>query len=348
MFRYQIKSALRYFSKQKIFISINILGLIIAFAVSSLIMLYVINELKYDSQHKNRSRIYRVLTNRQSIQTTDALTTLDVGPLIKENFPEVGKMSRLTSSKSFIVKGEEEITLKAVFVDPDFMDMFSFKSKQKISGDLLSAPNSVVVSEKIAQAVFGDSYPVGKDLHIKFSGGKESFFKVTGVVKNPGKFSSLNGDLFMNFEYYHKNLCNAFFETYPFFTTFLMVPSNTDISFLGEKINKANVENWTGISTNRYELQKYSRMYLHSANLSNSFFPSGNSKILYGLLFLVVLVIIMACLNFGILSTACALTRNKEIGVRKINGATLKQVKRQILFESFLQDTLPGAFLRVQ
>ena len=99
MFRYQIKSALRYFSKQKIFISINILGLIIAFAVSSLIMLYVINELKYDSQHKNRSRIYRVLTNRQSIQTTDALTTLDVGPLIKENFPEVGKMSRLTSSK---------------------------------------------------------------------------------------------------------------------------------------------------------------------------------------------------------------------------------------------------------
>ena len=337
MFRYQFKSAFRYFSKQKIFISINILGLIIAFAVSSLIMLYVINELKYDSQHKNRGRIYRVLTNRQSIQTTDALTTLDAGPLIKESFPEVEKMSRLTNTKSFIVKGEEEITSKAVFVDPDFLDMFSFQSKQKISGNLLSAPNAMVISEKMARTVFGDEYPVGKDLQLKFPQGKENFFKVTGVVKNSGKYSSVNGDLYMNFEYYHKNLCDAFLESYPFFTTFLMVPSGTNISFLEDKINKANVESWTGISTNKYELQKYSRMYLHSADLSNSFFPAGNAKILYGLLFLVTLVVIMACLNFGILSTACALTRNKEVGLRKINGATLKQVKNQILFESFLQ-----------
>ena len=337
MLRYQVKSALRYFSKQKIFISINIVGLIIAFAVSSLIMLYVINELKYDSQHKNRSSIYRVLNNRQSIQTTDALTTLDVGPLIKESFPEVEKMSRLTNAKIFIVKGEEEITSKAVFVDPNFLEMFSLQSNQKISGNLLLNPNSAVISEKIAQMIFGDTYPVGKDLQIKFPQGKENFFKVTGVVKNPGEFSSINGDLFMNFEYYHKNLCDAFFETYPFFTTFLMVPSGTDISFLEEKINKANLESWTGISTNKYQLQKYSRMYLHSANLSNSFFPAGNAKILYGLFFLVILVVIMACLNFGILSTACALTRNKEVGLRKINGATLRQVKYQILFESFLQ-----------
>ncbi len=337
MFDYRLKSAFRYFSKQRIFISINILGLVIAFAVSSLIMLYIINELKYDSQHKNRARIYRVLNNRQSIQTTDALTTLDLGPLIKTGFPEVEKMSRVVTAKAFLIKDEEEITSKALFVDPDFLEMFSLKSNQKLSSEFLAAPNSVVISEKMSQTIFGEDYPVGKILQIKFPNGNGNFFNVTGVVKNPGKFSSVNGDLFLNFEYYHKNLCSAFFESYPFFTTFLMVPQGTDISFLEEKINKANRDDWTGISDNKYELQKYSRMYLYSANLSNSFFSSGNSKILYGLLFLVSVVVIMACLNFGILSTACALTRNKEIGVRKINGATLKQVKRQILFESFLQ-----------
>ena len=337
MFSYHLKSALRYFSKQRVFISINVLGLVIAFAVSSLIMLYIINELKYDSRHKNRGRIYRVITDRQSIKTTDACTTLDLGPLIKEGFPEVEKMSRVTATKASIQKSDDEIVAKSIFVDPDLMEMFTFHSNQNVSSGLLSDPNSVIISEKMAKTVFGDEYPVGKDLQIKFPQGNENFFKVTGVVKNPGKFSSVNGDLFMNFEYYQEKLCDAFMATYPFFTTFLMVPPGSDISYLEEKINKANRDTWTGITTTKYELQKFSRMYLHSDHLSNNFYPAGNAKVLYGLLFLVVLVVIMACLNFGILSMACALTRNREIGVRKINGATLTQVKRQILFESFLQ-----------
>jgi len=246
-------------------------------------------------------------------------------------------MSRVINLRSYIIKPEEEIKVKAVFVDPDFLEMFSLKSNQKITGQLLSDPNSVILSAKIAQSIFGDENAVGQSLHMKFPKGKENFFKVTGVVKNPGKYSSVNGDLFLNFEYYHKNICGSFLEFYPFFTTFLMIPSVSDISSLEGKINKANHDDWTGISTSKYELQKYSQMYLHSDQLSNNFYPSGNAKILYGLLFLVSLVVVMACLNFGILSTACALTRHKEIAVRKINGATLKQVKRQILFESFLQ-----------
>jgi putative ABC transport system permease protein len=66
MFFYNLKSAFRYFLKQKVFVGINLLGLVIAFAVSSLIMLYVINELKYDQEHKNSKRIYRVLNNIES------------------------------------------------------------------------------------------------------------------------------------------------------------------------------------------------------------------------------------------------------------------------------------------
>jgi putative ABC transport system permease protein len=300
-------------------------------------MLYIINELKYDSQHKNRSRIYRILNNRQSIKTTDASTVLDIGPLIKESFPEVEKMSRVIESKASIIILGDEIVAKDVFVDPDFLEMFSLETNQEISAELLSDPNSVIISEKIAKTVFGDEYAVGKDLQIKFPQGKENFFKVTGIIKNPGKFSSVNGDLFMNFDYYHKNLCDAFLAAYPFFTNFIMVSSGSDISFLEEKINKANRDDWTGISSTIYELQKFSRMYLNSDHLSNNRYPTGNAKILYGLLFLVSLIVIMACLNFGILSTACSLTRIKEIGVRKINGATLGQVKRQIMFESFLQ-----------
>ena len=314
---------------------INLLGLVIAFAVSSLIMLYVINELKYDQEHKNSKRIYRVLNNIESTATTDALTTLDLGPLIKENMPEVEKMSRMTGLKSSLLVNDEEIQASSLFVDNDFVEMFTLKGKEKISPSLLDEPNSVLITKKIANQVFGDEYPLGKNIKLKFAKG-EYFFKVTGVLNNFSKFSTVKGDLLINFQFYHKNLCDAFLESYPFFTTFLMVPSGTNMALLEDKINKANVESWTGIRTSKYELQKFSRMYLHSDYLSNSFFAEGNARILYGLVFLIALVVLTACLNFGILSTACALSRSKEIGVRKISGASVKQVKKQVMFESYL------------
>ncbi|MGQ8337415.1 ABC transporter permease [Sunxiuqinia sp. A32] len=313
---------------------INLLGLIIAFSVSSLIMLYVINELKYDAGHKNAKHIYRIINNIESTGTTDALTTLDLGPLIQENIPEVEDMTRLTNAKSWVIINGEEIKSKSIFVDPGFVEMFTLKSKEKQTASLLEDPNSVLITEDLAQRIFGNAYPVGKEIKIKFPKG-EYFFQVKGIIDNFSNFSSVNGDLLLNFQFFHKNLCSAFIESYPYFTTFLMIKPSANIAFVEDKINKANIEEWTGISTSKYELQKYSQMYLHSDYLSNNFFKKGNARIVYGLMFLIVLVVLTACLNFGILSTACALSRNKEIGVRKINGASTNQVKKQLMFESY-------------
>ncbi len=335
MIWYNFKSAFRYFRKQKEFVSINFLGLVIAFAVSSLIMLYVINELKYDAGHKNATQIYRVLNNTKSTGTTDALTMLDLGPQIKTSMPEVEKMSRMVNSRSWVKIEDEEALAKSLFVDPDFVEMFTLKGNEPVSSSRLTEPNSILITEKIASKIFGNTYPVGNEIHLKFPQG-EYTFQVKGVIDNFSKFSTVNADLLFNFDFYHKNLCSSFIEAYPFFTTFLMIPKNTNTEFLEEKINKANVEEWTGIRTSKYELQKFSRMYLHSDYLSNSHFVKGNARILYGLVFLITLVVLTACLNFGILSTACALGRAKEIGVRKINGASVKQVKKQVMFESYL------------
>ena len=335
MIFYNLKSAFRYFLKQRIFVGINLLGLVIAFAVSSLIMLYVINELKYDAMHKNSRQIYRLINNMESTGTTDALTTLNLGPLIKARMPEVQSMSRLTSGKSWIIINDEELPAKSIFIDPDFVEMFTLKGQEQMAASSLNEPNSVLITKQMAGKIFGQEYPVGREIKIKFRQG-EYFFQVKGVIDNFSKFSSINGDLLFNFDFYHKNLCSAFFESYPYFTTFLRVSPKTNIAFLEDKINKANREKWTGILTSKYELQKYSRMYLHSGYLSNSFFEKGNARILYGLVFLIALVVLTACLNFGILSTACALTRSKEIGVRKISGASVKQVKKQMMIESYL------------
>lgn len=159
MFFYNLKSAFRYFLKQKVFVGINLLGLVIAFAVSSLIMLYVINELKYDNQHKNARRIYRVLNNMESTGTTDALTMLDLGPQIKKSMPEVEKMSRMArTGKPLLVTKDNEIEIKPLFVDPDFVEMFTLKGKEKVSPELLSNPNSVLITQKLAKKVFGNQY----------------------------------------------------------------------------------------------------------------------------------------------------------------------------------------------
>jgi len=336
MFSYQLKSASRYFLKRKVFISINLIGLVIAFAISSLIMLYVINELKYNSEHKNRKLIYRVTSKQESIQTSTASTMLDLGPLIQESFPEVTGMSRFTKSKSWIGKDKNEIIAKSVFVDPDFVKMFSLRILKGEANDLFLEPNAVLLTKSMAKSIFGDDYPIGKELKIRFPQG-EYFFKVKGVVDNFSEFSSVTGDLFIGFRFYHENLCDAFLESYPYFTNFLMLSKNAEIAELEDKINQANIDKWTGISTFKYQLQQFRQMYLHSGYLGNNPFPSGNARILYGLIFLVSLVVIMACLNFGILTTACTITRNKELGVRKINGASAQQINRQMMFESYLQ-----------
>jgi putative ABC transport system permease protein len=336
MLSFYLKSAFRYFLKRKVFISINLIGLVIAFAVSSLIMLYVINELKYDSEHKNRKLIYRVTSKQESIQTSTASTMLDLGPLIQESFPEVTGMSRFTKTKSWVEKDKGEIVAKSVFVDPDFVKMFSLRILQGEANDLFVEPNAVLLTKSMAKSVFGDDYPIGKELKIRFPQG-EYFFKVKGVVDNFSEFSSVTGDLFIGFKFYHENLCGAFLESYPAFTNFLMLSKKAEIVKLEDKINQANIEKWTGISTFKYQLQQFSQMYLHSGHLGNNPFPTGNARILYGLIFLVTLVVIMACLNFGILTTACTITRNKELGVRKINGASAQQINRQMMFESYLQ-----------
>ena len=336
MLSFYLKSALRYFLKRKIFTSINLIGLIIAFSVSSLIMLYVINELKYNSEHKNRKLIYRVTSKQESIQTSTGLTMLDFGPLIQENFPEVTGMSRFIRTKSWVEKDKGEIVAKSAFVDPDFVKMFSLRILQGESNDIFVEPNAVLLTKSMAKSIFGNDYPIGKELKIKFPQG-EYFFMVKGVVDNFSEFSAVNGDLFIGFKFYHENLCSPFLESYPYFTNFLMLSKNAEIAKLEDQINQANIKNWTGISTFKYQLQQFSQMYLHSDHLGNNPFPSGNARILYGLVLLVSLVLIMACLNFGILTTACTINRNKEQGVRKINGASAQQINRQLIFESYLQ-----------
>jgi len=336
MLLFYLKSAFRYFLKRKVFISINLIGLVIAFAGSALIMLYVINELKYNSEHKNRKLIYRVTSKQESIQTSTASTMLDLGPLIQENFPEVIGMSRFTKTKSWVEKDNGDIVAKSAFVDPDFVKMFSLRILQGEVNDLFVEPNAVLLTKSMAKSVFGDDFPIGKELKIRFSQG-EYFFTVKGVVDNFSEFSSVTGDVFIGFKFYHENLCGSFLESYPAFTNFLMVSKNAEISKLEDKINQVNIEKWTGISTFKYQLQLFRQMYLHSGHLGNNPFPTGNAHILYGLIFLVSLVVIMACLNFGILTTACTIARNIELGVRKINGASAQQINRQMMFESYLQ-----------
>jgi putative ABC transport system permease protein len=299
-------------------------------------MIYVINELKFNSEHKNRKLIYRVTCKQESINTSSALTTLDLGPLIQESFPEVRKMSRFTSTRSRIVTPHGEIVAKPAFVDRDFIEMFSLNILHGDLKNLFTDPNSVLITKSLAHTIFGDEYPVGKELKVKFDQ-VEYLFKVRGIVESLSEYSSVRADMYLDFKFYHENLCGPFLESYPFFTTFLMTSKNVESTLLESKINQANVKKWTGISTTAYRLQKFSRMYLESDDLSNNLFPSGNARILYGLVFLVCLVIIMACLNFGILTTASTISRNKEVGVRKINGASAIQVKQQMIFETFLQ-----------
>lgn len=191
-----------------------------------------------------------------------------------------------------------------------------------------------LISRELGNKLFGSVNPTGQQILIGFND-KNFSFMVSSVIEDFGDNSSIRGDIICNFDFYEKNLCDPFFKEYPFYPTFIEVTDGVPVDELELKIYKLLGEEnpW---SIKKYELKKFSKLYLNSGSVANYKFPTGNKRLLNVLIIVVLLVLISSAINFGILSTACAISKNKEINIRKIYGASNNQVRYMALFESFL------------
>ncbi|RZK19782.1 MAG: FtsX-like permease family protein [Pedobacter sp.] len=344
MFKLNLKIAWRNLWKNKGYTFINILGLSIGMASCILIFIFIRYELSFDEGFKNENRIYRLTTNWTSADGFEESQGVPkpAPAAFRNDFKnQIEKVGAICQDGGIIkVKddaGKEKIkTLEDVFyAEPQFFQIMSFEWLQGNPIQSLSQPNSVVLSKDMATKLFGDwNKAVGKTINYQ----NRDDFMVTGILQEMPQNSSFPLNIVVSYETFRKHN-NERFDNWG------NVSSNDECYFL--------LKDGVSIDEVRGALPKFSDKYFqrdniskqeisaqplgdihYNENLGNFSSKTMSKKELYGLGIIGAFLMLTACINFINLATAQAVSRSKEVGVRKVMGSLRKQLVFQFLTET--------------
>ena len=337
MLKTNLKFALRNFRKYKIFSFINLTGLIIGITASLLIFMYVVNELSFENIHKNRDRIYRVNTGfgRGASEMIMAGANTALAPAAESDIPGIEKATRFLPAKNINVKYGEKHFKEAGFfyADTSFFKIFTFPLVKGNSTNPLADPNSVVITETIANKIFGKENPIGKAIQCG-----DNDLVVTAVAKDIPINTNVRWDYLAPFSLYKKlNPASTDWQSFGNCYTFLLLQKNVSDAEMGKKLNDLLIQNAGKVMSDFIKLypQKLTDIYLHSKTIFEQGL-TGNITYIYLFSIVAVLILIIACFNFMNLSTSRSIYRAKEVGVKKVLGANKFSLAKQFLSESFL------------
>jgi putative ABC transport system permease protein len=358
MLRNYLLIAFRNLWHNKVYALINILGLAIGLTAALFIFQYVQFERSYDSFHENADNIYRVIqqfTINGNQGGLDHISPSNFGPAVKQQCLEVLDYARLWKNKinDFVISYQakegtppiEFLEPKVYYTEASFLDMFSFPM---IMGDSesLREPNSLLLSETMAQKIFGTDWqqadPIGKVLTVN---GKEVFM-INGVFKEVPENSHIKFEVLLSLPTLAEAM-NYDEELYAPFSTYLLIDPRADINILLPKLQKIVYECVEGvfkregnINTLKVSLQPVRATHLHSFGYTSEPEIRGSATAVQFLLIIAGFILLLAWINYVNLSTARALKRAKEVGIRKVVGAGRRQLMTQFLLEALLINLL--------
>ena len=342
MIKNYFKIAYRNLIRYKAYTAINIIGLTLGLTCSALLLLFLKNELTYDSFHSKSNRIARVIgiDARGDEPRYVARSSMRMGPALQDYYADIVRQTRLVQPQGHIDivwKGERISERRWIMTDTTFFDIFDFKFLEGNPKTALQHPNSIVLSQATAKKYFGDRSPLNETMEF-------SFFtvKVTGVIENIPSNSQLRLDMilsentaFTNSPWWER-IANAW-DRYPSYT-YVELVSEQSISKInnksGEFIKNLFGEDGVGFDV---MLQPLEEAYLNSEHIEFDLFEKKGSWFSVYLFSAIALFILaIACINYINLATARSMERAKEIGIRKVSGAMRNQLINQFLSESMV------------
>lgn len=333
---------LRNFTRQKGYYALNILGLAIGIACFILIMLFISHERGYDRYNQNADRIYRIAVDAVDGNTLiyQTHTPAPLPPALYSEFPEIEKVVRITADDEVKVQYKDQFfTEDRVFlVDSTFFCIFSFEAIAGTLDDALSDPFSAVLTTSTAIKYFGTAEPVGRIMTFYDT----IPFRVTAVVNDVPDQSHFHFDFLLSLTSFD-GLYNGTSWWWNSFACYLLLHPEADYRELEAKF-PAFVEKYLfegrdyselEAKGNRWEyyLQPLGDIHLTS-NIAGEFEANGNKNYIRIFLFAGIFILAMACINFMNLSTAKSVKRAREVGIKKVAGATKTILIGQFLAES--------------
>jgi putative ABC transport system permease protein len=327
--------AFRNILRNKLFSTVNILGLAFGMCSALVIFLWVNDELQYNHFHVNIDRLYRVMENQKYTDGrlyTFSSTPGPMAPFIKEKFPEIEMATRFTWGVNNLFQYEEKSFYEnGKYADQDFIEMFSFDLERGDVRTALQQKNSIVISKNMAERYFGTTDVVGKILMMNM----KDPFTVTGVFKDIPKNSSLQFEYILPFQYFW-DVNKSWLEDWGNnnIRTYIMLKEKTDPIAFEAKL-KDEIKLHDKESNVSLFIQKFGDSYLYG-DFENGVVTGGRIEYVRIFFIVAVFVLVIACINFMNLSTAQATKRAKEVGLRKVIGAVPRQLFRQFMGESFV------------
>jgi putative ABC transport system permease protein len=353
MIKNYFKIAWRNLIKNRFSSLINIGGLAVGMAVAILIGLWMWDEVSYDTNFKNYDRIAKVMQNQWINNETDTWDSeaLPLAPALRNNYGGNFKHIIMASwtGGHIISLGEKNLKETGNYMEPAITDMLSLKML-KGTRNGLNDPGSILLSQSVAKAFFGDADPINKTLKID----KKLNVKVTGVYEDLPANSSFSDltfiapwQLLYNDQHYATFFNNPWGASW--FQTFVQIADNADMNQVSAKIKNVKLDALKGLNNDdaRFRpslfLHPMSRWHLYS-QFKNGINVGG--RIQYVWLFGIIgcFVLLLACINFMNLSTARSEKRAKEVGIRKAIGSVRKQLIIQFYSESLLIAVLAFLF----
>ncbi|HPR32578.1 MAG TPA: ABC transporter permease [Prolixibacteraceae bacterium] len=361
-----VKQIVRSLSRKKLLTVINILGLGIGLGTVILLTTFLLHEFSYDRFHTKTDRIYRVIEGKR------CTSYYAMGEAFKESIPEIEDVCRIANVSDIYTvilsrNNENYPIMSFMAVDASLFNMLDIEMVLGPPKPNFFGPGNLLISDRMARQFFGSANPLGETLEFFIANEKEAMH-VSGVFKHLPSYSSFQADFICDISVEMAQFRDLEYslgletekQTYDFqndwsrhndFTTFVLLNKKSNVAAIEKKCTEVFLQHREDIKDGGIFLQPYTDMYLHSAGLENihslevSKFSSLRIFLSIG-----ILILLVACLNFILISSAEQEQSLTEIACRKVNGASGKQLVTIILLKSFLISfaSLVPAFLFTQ
>ncbi len=325
MLKHNLKLFFRNSNRNKGTFCINVIGLSVGIASFLVLVIYVYNDLTYNHFNTNLSNIYRIQEVYE--EGTSTATKGLLLPQMQQEIPEIVNGTRIFDWDGHRLSYGDNAFLENVFyVDKGFFSVFSFPFKEGGANGVLEEKYSAVISAPFASKYFGTTSALGKQLQVGFD---DVFFTITGVVDIPGN-SSVTFDIVTSYETggtispWIKDVhdwYNTFSETY------VVLQNGVLPSQIGSKLDNIVKANFLPAGENNTKIDLIPFSEYHAAEESNQ-------TLIIILAIIAVGILSIALVNFINLTIVNALSRTREIGVKKVHGALKKHIVKQIMVES--------------